>query len=239
MKNYFKKANILFNVILLLNCFIITSVSAAVVIEDPMLLKALNNVIKEEVPGRSDQQQISDEDVKYVYRLDASNMGITDILGLEKFTNIYSTIDLSDNNITDITPLINWAKNKGEDLNANIFLGGNSGLLENNYNQIYELSSISDKIRIYDSQRAGEGVIELPGFYKGRPAQDLNFDEISYSSKGLNITSVSQDNIDIDNNVNQDVVNTGLFTLLIYIFSFIISVFIFSYSFYMQKKKEV
>lgn len=229
MKNYFKKANIIFNVILLLNCFIITSVSAAVVIGDPMLLKALNKVIKEEIPDRSDQQQISDEDVKYVYRLDASNMGITDILGLEQFTNISSTIDLSNNNISDINPLINWAKNKGVNLSANIFLGGNNSLLENNYNQIYELSSLSEKIRIYDSQRAGEGVVELPGFYKGRPAQDLDFDKISYSSKGLNIDNINQD---------KDIVNTGLATLLIYIFSFIISILILSYNFYIQKKKK-
>ena len=177
-------------------------------IVDNMLLKALNNSIKQYVLGREDTQEILESDAFYVKSLDASNMGITDINGLEQFVYIESTIDLSNNNISDITPLFQWVDNKEEpNLSANIFLGNNPILFKNNYQQILTLASMSENIHIYDSKRDGDGVVELTGFVNGRPTDQVSFDN-----------ELTNENSNNDLPAADDSVNTGTVTFMIYIF---------------------
>ena len=185
-------------------------------IVDNMLLKSLNNSIKQYVLGREDTQEILEADAFYVKSLDASNMGITDISGLEQFVYIDSTIDLSNNNISDITPLFQWVDNKEEpNLSANIFLGNNPILFKNNYQQILTLASMSENIHIYDSKRDGDGVVELTGFVNGRPTEQVEFNKQLINENSNNSSPVADSSV-----------NTGTVTFVIYIFGVAVILFV-------------
>ncbi len=263
MKNFLKKTYVFLSVFLnliLISEFIINipcnATDGVIYIDDPMLLKALNvslknSLVNGEQGGNNKQKQksrgdfddIFESDIVNVLRLDASNLGITDIEGLEKFTSITSTIDLSNNNISDITPLINWVKNKkanfkskDEQLEANIFLGGNQQLFGQNYQQIYMLSGLGDHIYIYDSPRPGEGVVELPGFVNGRPV------EIGNTSEQHVVSAVDSDgelNSDFDDSQNQgnqsEILNTGKNIFFTYFLSILTIVVLFMIFFKYKK----
>lgn len=224
MKNRFKGPIIFFSFIII-GCIISFTTFAVNYIGDPMLLKAINNSLKEYFPNRSETQEILEADIPYVLSLDASGLGITDISGIEQFTYIDSTIDLSNNNIVDITPLINWFKNKGnEQLSTNIFLGGNPVLLNDNYKQLYTLIQMGENVRIYDSKRNGTGVIELTGFVNGRPVDTAKFDNQDLKTDNGNI--VTSNNLAEEPKADESPINTGLGVGLIYIFSGIVILFI-------------
>ena len=241
--------------------------ASEIYIPDPMLLKALNNSMNNsqnhfvkkseknlkdfedkeffdnkfelESEKRDDFQEIFEEDVSRVCRLKADSMGILDISGIEYFTSIISTIDLSNNNISDISPLFEWVQNKKEvlekenkKLKANIFLGGNNRLFKENFAQIYELLKMGKYIYVYDSQRNGEGIVELPGFVNGRPVEKTEFDKIlSDSVQGSSETDANQSEA-INTGKSSDL--TKVLSMLIFGFCFIM----FSKYIKMRKQKD-
>lgn len=223
--NSLRQINILMIVFVLFNFFII-KVFATDSINDQMLLKALNKSISDFFPNRGSMEEILEADVPYVIKLDASGMEISDISGLEQFVYIQSTIDLSNNNINNIAPLINWVRNKNnKNLRANIFLGENPILSSENSKQIYILSELGENIRIYDSQREGDSVVELVGFINGRPVEEIKFDN---SLSSLSLESESKEVINKTEsagesgkttNQNDDIVDTGVATVFVYIIS--------------------
>ena len=193
-------------------------------IADPAFIKAINTAIKEYFTERSTDHIIMEADIPYVKALYAKDLGITDISGLEQFNHIISTIDLSNNNITDITPLINWVRNKNdENLSANIFIGENPILSTENYKQIYTLSNMGKNIKIYDSKReGGEGVFDLTGFVDGRPVDMSTFDQ---NNKIPNVKqSVNQiyENHKIEPSTSKVSINTGMFEVSLIVCYFII-----------------
>ncbi len=228
MKNLFQKCFIFVSLAITFNYIVNLNSLAMNYIGDPMLLKALNGSIRQFFPNRSDTQELLEADIPYVLTLNAKGMDISDISGLEQFIYIKSTIDLSNNNITDITPLINWANNRyDKDVNVNIFLGGNPILLKDDYKQLYILSSMSENIYIYDSQRNGEGIIDLTGFVNGKPVDDV--------SLGLNGGQVMSD---VDG--SYEVVDTGARKVYVYILSGLLVVFIiYRCIFGLMKKNKV
>lgn len=203
--------------LIVVTCVTYLTIFAVNYIGDPMLLKAINNSIKEYFPNRDEAQEILEADIPYVLSLNASGLGVADISGIEQFTYIESTIDLSNNNITDITPLINWFKNKGdEQLSTNIFLGGNPVLLNDNYKQLYTLIQMGENVRIYDSKRNGTGVIELTGFVNGRPVDIDKFDNESVED-GVSDVEANSSLVE-EPKADKAPINTGLGVSLIYIF---------------------
>lgn len=258
-KPFLKFTNLLFILSIILFSLNLNVLSIDII--DPMLLKALNNSIKQFIVNRSETQEILDKDIPYVISLNASNYQISDISGLENFIYIQSTIDLSYNKIEDISPLINLIKNKDDpNLKANIFLGGNPILFTDNYKQIYTLLKMNENIKIYDSQRQGEGVMELIGFLNGRPADKLAFDDLNNNNasenfklqsdiknKNPDLKEKNDDNnelyngnntkTDIDNvNIQDELVNTGRTVILIYIISCMLILFILWWDFYKLEK---
>ena len=237
-KIFLKIASILSSVCILLCSFMVTIM--AVDIRDPMLLKAINNFMKQGFPNRSETQEILEADVPYITSLNASNLAISDISGLEDLVYIQSVIDLSKNKIEDITPLINWVNNKEDkNLNVNIFLGGNPVLSTDNYKQIYTLLEMGENIKVYDSQRDGGGVVELTGFSNGRPVDKLNFDDKGDSNSA--ISNLKDDQVGSQNkidNMNQErkVVNTGVSAEGIYFVSSIVVLCVLLMGLYKQRK---
>ena len=123
---------------------------AAVHIPDPNLRAAIAEAL-----GKSPNAPITVEEMERLGRLDARNRGIQDLTGLQFAINLRSTLDLRDNQISDISPIAGLINLRELEINRNTISDispvrglTNLTLLTLKDNQISDISPIAGLINL-------------------------------------------------------------------------------------------
>ncbi|MCX8066157.1 MAG: hypothetical protein N3G21_13480, partial [Candidatus Hydrogenedentes bacterium] len=172
-----------------------------VTFNDPNLLQAVRNAYEAQVGIPLSDPPTSEELSNPAFlELDASNLGISDLTGLEACISLQN-LNLIENQIVDVSPIggltnlvsLKLGKNQITDISPLSGLSSNLLLLDIGYNEISDISVLASFTNLY-GLNLGLGVIGL-------------YDEIDYFATGVNNLD------DSDMNVLTNLTNLGILSI--------------------------